>query len=240
MKDTNKTNTLLLTVIGVATLLVAVIGATFAYFTATIGGQESSTTITVGAGTLAINYSGGAAVDLQNVIPTKAVCTGNEITRGTVTTACANMYIVAGDATSGVAPIATKDFTLVGTNSTNTNMPYTLTLVVSKNEFIDETLEGTATADYKALKYTLTGTTDNAGASTLITNTAAWVDIPNGASNITLGSGSFNGKLAAAVTHSYTLKIYFPDTYTSQDTNKTKTFEAYITTTANAVSTTGV
>ena len=31
MKDNSKTNTLLLTVIGVATLLVAVIGATFAY-----------------------------------------------------------------------------------------------------------------------------------------------------------------------------------------------------------------
>ena len=32
--NNNRTNTLLLTVIGVATLLVAVIGASFAYFTA--------------------------------------------------------------------------------------------------------------------------------------------------------------------------------------------------------------
>ena len=45
MKDNSKTNTLLLTVIGVATLLVAVIGATFAYFTAQVGGGESATTV---------------------------------------------------------------------------------------------------------------------------------------------------------------------------------------------------
>ena len=36
MKDNNKGTTILLTVIGVATLLVAVVGATFAYFTAQV------------------------------------------------------------------------------------------------------------------------------------------------------------------------------------------------------------
>ena len=50
MKDNSKTNTLLLTVIGVATLLVAVIGATFAYFTAQVGGGESATTVKMNAG----------------------------------------------------------------------------------------------------------------------------------------------------------------------------------------------
>ena len=55
MKDNSKTNTLLLTVIGVATLLVAVIGATFAYFTAQVGGGESSTTVKMNAGVLKIN-----------------------------------------------------------------------------------------------------------------------------------------------------------------------------------------
>ena len=37
----NKSNTLLLTVIGVATLLVAVVGASFAYFTAQLSGTET-------------------------------------------------------------------------------------------------------------------------------------------------------------------------------------------------------
>ena len=46
----NKKNTILLTVIAVATLLVAVVGATFAYFTAT-GGEAVSKNVTVTTGT---------------------------------------------------------------------------------------------------------------------------------------------------------------------------------------------
>ena len=48
----NKKNTILLTVIAVATLLVAVVGATFAYFTAQ-GGSGTTGTITVSTGTAA-------------------------------------------------------------------------------------------------------------------------------------------------------------------------------------------
>ena len=46
----NKKNTILLTVIAVATLLVAVVGATFAYFTAQ-GGEAASKNVTVQTGT---------------------------------------------------------------------------------------------------------------------------------------------------------------------------------------------
>lgn len=46
----NKKNTILLTVIAVATLLVAVVGATFAYFTAQ-GGKSQQTNVTVKTGT---------------------------------------------------------------------------------------------------------------------------------------------------------------------------------------------
>ena len=49
--NNNRTNTLLLTVIGVATLLVAVIGASFAYFTAQLR-EEQGDTVTIGAGVL--------------------------------------------------------------------------------------------------------------------------------------------------------------------------------------------
>src|SRR5574344_804552 len=123
MKDTNKTNTLLLTVIGVATLLVAVIGATFAYFTATLSGTESSTTITVGAGTLTISYANSSYVTLgggdnQAVLPTKATCaSGPWADEGH--TQCQNV-----DATT-VEPLATKTFTITGNNSTTSLMPYT-------------------------------------------------------------------------------------------------------------------
>lgn len=53
----NKKNTILLTVIAVATLLVAVVGATFAYFTAK-GAQGTTATVTVSTGTAASSEFG--------------------------------------------------------------------------------------------------------------------------------------------------------------------------------------
>ena len=55
-----KKNTILLTVIAVATLLVAVVGATFAYFTATTQGEGNgtqSTNTTTSVGSVKLNYS---------------------------------------------------------------------------------------------------------------------------------------------------------------------------------------
>ncbi len=48
MKE-GKNNTVLLTVIGIATLLVAVVGATFAYFSAQLSGTENQSTMTIQA-----------------------------------------------------------------------------------------------------------------------------------------------------------------------------------------------
>lgn len=66
-----KKNTILLTVIAVATLLVAVVGATFAYFTATIETQnEENSTTTIQTKTIAtatMDY--GKNVSASNVLP---------------------------------------------------------------------------------------------------------------------------------------------------------------------------
>ena len=50
--ENKRGTTVLLTVIGIATLLVAVVGATFAYFTATVTGDEDATKVTVTSATL--------------------------------------------------------------------------------------------------------------------------------------------------------------------------------------------
>ena len=60
----NKKNTILLTVIAVATLLVAVVGATFAYFTAQ-GAQGTTATVTVSTGTAASSEFG--TIDPLNI-----------------------------------------------------------------------------------------------------------------------------------------------------------------------------
>ena len=210
MKDNSKTNTLLLTVIGVATLLVAVIGATFAYFTAQVGGGESSTTVKMNAGVLKINFTNGNTVHTtEGFEPTKAAveCAESE-----------GAYYCDQDQYS---PVATKKFTLTGTNTTlasdNMKMPYTIKLVVTKNEF-----------STGAIKYTLVGTkTGGNAAAGELAQVADWVDVNTGAAEATvIGNGYFLP--GSDTVHSYDLNIYFPDNHVNQDIDKNKVFGARV------------
>ena len=210
MKDNSKTNTLLLTVIGVATLLVAVIGATFAYFTAQVGSGESATTVKMNAGVLKINFTNG-----NNVHTTE----GFEPTKAAVE--CEKKEGAYYCDQAQYSPVATKKFTLTGTNTTlasdNMKMPYTIKLVVTQNQF-----------STGAIKYTLTGTKEGgeaaAGELVQIPN---WVDVATGAADAAeLGSGYF---LPGTETiHKYKLDIYFPDNHVNQDIDKNKVFGARV------------
>lgn len=210
MKDNSKTNTLLLTVIGVATLLVAVIGATFAYFTAQVGGGESSTTVKMNAGVLKINFTNGNTVDATE---------GFEPTKPAVE--CEKKEGAYYCDQAQYSPVATKKFTLTGTNTTlasdNMKMPYTIKLVVTKNEF-----------STGAIKYTLVGTkTGGNAAEGELVQIPNWVDVATGAADAAvLGSGYFLP--GTDTVHSYDLNIYFPDNHVNQDVNKNKVFGAKV------------
>ena len=70
MEKGNDKNTVLLTVIGIATLLVAIVGATFAYFTASVNYTDATSTLYIKAaagGTT--EYTGGEQVTLENIYP---------------------------------------------------------------------------------------------------------------------------------------------------------------------------
>ena len=61
-----KKNTLLLTVIAVATLLVAVVGVSFAFFTYSKAGTKNNTLTT---GSIFFNFTEGNAINLTNEFP---------------------------------------------------------------------------------------------------------------------------------------------------------------------------
>lgn len=70
MTSTNKGNTILLTVIAIATFLVALVGATFAYFTATVKGNDQAKSIiikTAQIGTVTFNTTN--ELKLENAYP---------------------------------------------------------------------------------------------------------------------------------------------------------------------------
>ena len=65
-----KKNVVLLTVIAVATLLITVVGATFAYYAATISGNPEDATVNIkSADGLTITYNGGTKLEGSNVLP---------------------------------------------------------------------------------------------------------------------------------------------------------------------------
>lgn len=65
----NKGQTIFLSVVGIATLLVAIIGATFAWFSATVTGNDEASSVIVETATIGINYTNGNEIVLQNAIP---------------------------------------------------------------------------------------------------------------------------------------------------------------------------
>ena len=264
-ENKNKSNTLLLTIIAVATLLVAVIGATFAYFTATISNTESTSTVIMNSANLSIVFADGTSTLLTstNVEPTKGV------TSGGVTT---------------YEPLITKKFTVTGTNTTGTGttaansamkMPYELYLVISENTFVLQNTvsgtsisyrlineletdnEGTVTRPEGSIPSTTAGKyamvpcktvpdssmtlpensdalqttglspidTYTSDGSKVLDSTTAAPDTPYG---IKLGQGYFPGGSTSAVTHSYTLYMYFVEDNKNQDIDKNKTFTGYV------------
>jgi len=64
-----KKNVVFLTVLAIATLLTAVVGTTFAYFTATVTGNDAATTTTISSATIAVAYSDGADISEANILP---------------------------------------------------------------------------------------------------------------------------------------------------------------------------
>ncbi|MDD2409471.1 MAG: hypothetical protein PHD03_01980 [Bacilli bacterium] len=77
----------------VVVILLAVIGISYAYFTANISNSESATTLTVTGGTMTINYSGGTEINVSNVFPKPEAATTKTFTvTGTNTTAIAMNY----------------------------------------------------------------------------------------------------------------------------------------------------
>ena len=241
----NRSNTLLLTVIAIATLLVAVIGATFAYFTANTAGTETASTINVTATQLSVTFadgSGSVVVANQSIEPSNTA-------------------------------LVTKDFTVTGVNNTSNNnsaglyMPYTLSLVVNTNTFVlQNAVTGTSISfrmvdnsstdtgvipDTPANTYVKVGSTvaSKTVAANLIgasqdqtanaylqagvieTDNSAnnvKVDTNHSAKGVWIGRGYFAPKNSGSSVHHYTLTVYFMEDGTNQDIDKSSTFQGYI------------
>ncbi len=111
-------------------------------------------------------------------------------------------------------PFDTKNFTLTGNNTTDQDMHYHIVLVVEENTFT----EG-------ALTYNLISENPDENGEVALSTEGS---IPTGANDIILGSAYFTGPFTGDKVHSYSLELYFPETFKKQNENQGKTFRGYI------------
>lgn len=138
MKDNNKGSMIILTVIGIATLLIAVIGATFAYFTVSIKYVTTPSVVDVESSTMVIEYESYNDILYVGAIPGRPSEDTNNKLRFKVT--------------SG--------------NTMMTPTPYDVYLKITQNEFVNsqdkenlvfylyETKVGTSTLDSNRINST--------------------------------------------------------------------------------------
>lgn len=68
--DNNKGQTIFLSVIGIATLLVAIVGATFAWFSISVSGNDKASSVIVTTATLgSVAFTDGDEINLTNIRP---------------------------------------------------------------------------------------------------------------------------------------------------------------------------
>ena len=227
----NKQNTALLIVIAVATLLVAVVGATFAYFTA--ANQNNSTAVyTSSSATMIISYLDGTAEVHGTLDAGNTVQPGNTI-------------------------LIDKTFTLTGTNTakatgtgitdtTGIDMPYTVYLTYENGFTSDDNegglyyyIKGTTTGDVTAVlegtKVTNEGDTLNGYTKKLIPTGRTGAEkaenglYPTEVKELKLASGVFKPNLTETLASvQFNLKITFPDNGKPQNSNKGQKFTGMI------------
>ena len=197
MKE-GKNNTVLLTVIGIATLLVAVVGATFAYFSAQLSGTENQSTMTIqasngGSSTL----DGGEAIHVENIYPREEAWVNKKI---------AVTYH------NTTAPTGTTYNYKIGLHYTNDyqeiNHSYDIQYTIT---------EGYCETHPEAVGSAACGTAGGtwwqnvAREGSVTTQTTDKTGIPAGTGNLVkIASGSINLPTTdEGITHYYTLRIYF-------------------------------
>lgn len=229
-----KNGSALLTVIGVLTLLVALIGATFAYFTANIT-NNSTQSVSISTATPAgLIYTGGSGLAIENAVPgdtdTDAFTVSNTGNNGTQVAQQYDLYLYIEQNSFNTKAFASWDGNTAVENSSPETAEETA-LTDQLNLSVAQTLHatgstGTATTTSGLLNGTLNSTnstydatlnlTDGSGTYAQTTGTNKGVKFVE---NQTINPGEIQ---------SYALNLNFKEIDYNQNMNQGKTFSAHI------------
>lgn len=204
--DSNKGQTIFLSVIGIATLLVAIIGATFAWFSVNVQGNDRASSIIVTTAVLgSVTFTDGSVIDLSNIRPEDT-------------------------------PTATKTFSVANaTEDLSREIEYYVDIEVTANTLsaaVNQTQGASGvTGDWfvHAIEV-VPGSTTDLTSPNLPSCTPAYVStgteldpfiaVPN-VGTTTLGT---NAMMCGAATHTYTYTIKFVDSNSNQNAGQGTTF----------------
>lgn len=208
-----KNNTILLTVIAIATLLVVVTGATFAYFAAVVRGNDAASSIQITASKTGqtLTLGGGEKVELTNIYP-KGTAAGSEwVTKN----------------------ISLSSNALEGNTGTSI---YTFTMSVDNNGY--DWVENPDTENAKTvpdgtenIKFTFTRDATAKNADDKVTEVTDATETPNPVTVVSkdgqiIGSGTVKNNFANRVV--YVLKVYYDNASYNQNNGAQREFSFHI------------
>lgn len=181
-----KNNTILLTVIAIATLLVVVTGATFAYFAAVVRGNDTASSINITAASTGqtLTLGGGEQVNLTNIYP-KGTAAGSEwVTKN----------------------ISLSSNALEGNTGTSV---YAFTMSVDKNTFDFKDGETDVKDGTDNIKFSFTYDADSSDATFADDTTPSGTTLATAVSKQggVIGTGTVKNNVANRVV--YVLKVYY-------------------------------
>jgi len=197
--DGNKGQTVFLSVIGIATLLVAIIGATFAWFSVNVQGNDRASSIIVTTAVLgSITFTDGSVIDLSNIRPesTPTATKTFSVANSTANLSTAIQYYVEIEVTTNTLSAAVNQ-SQGASGVTGDWFVHAIEVVPgSTTDEISPDLTGCTPA------YVSTGTEG-----------APFVAVPN-VGTTTVGT---TGTICGNATHTYTYTIKFMDSSSNQN-----------------------
>ena len=128
----NLRNRMLLSVTGIIIIFLITIGISYAYFTANVTGEDDATSINVTGGRMNITYSGGANINIANIIPSDNPAIKTFTITGNNTTDLEMIYQVSLVVESNTFSYDALKYKLISTNTDNNG-----TVITSVNELIN-------------------------------------------------------------------------------------------------------
>lgn len=191
-----KNNTILLTVIAIATLLVVVTGATFAYFAAVVRGNDTASSISITAASTGqtLTLGGGEQVNLTNIYP-KGTAAGSEwVTKN----------------------ISLSSNALEGNTGTSV---YSFTMSVDKNTFDFKDGASNVPDGTDNIKFSFTYDADSSDATFADSTTPSGTPLATAVSKqgAVIGTGKVKNNVANRVV--YVLKVYYDNNETYNQNN---------------------